>query len=93
MNHLHLLQRVKDIEGDFLEVGVFQGNTSKKLLHQGAKQGKRFHAVDSFEGMNEPSKHDGKQYPKGRLSFSINDYRTNLVTAHPWAIEDKIYFI
>jgi len=70
--------RVQDVEGVFIEFGVYQGNRFIIFLEEALKQNKEIYGFDSFEGMPEPVKEDydkeGKCfYPKGRLYANINE--------------------
>jgi hypothetical protein len=58
---------VKEIPGDFIEIGAFLGTATRKLVLLAAEQGKRVHAVDSFEGMAPPTRFDFR--PAGNLSI------------------------
>jgi len=69
------LQLLNDLEapGDFMELGVYQGDSFVELLEVARKRpdkGRVCHAVDSFRGMAQPGKEDGGQgsgYPLGRF--------------------------
>lgn len=50
--------RVRDLPGDFAEIGVFRGATFHRLTALAQSQGKIAHAFDSFVGMDEPGEHD-----------------------------------
>lgn len=67
-NLLTLLARVADVPGDFAEIGVFRGDTFKRLAQLAKVLGKRAHGFDSFEGMAPPTEKDFGQYPTGKLS-------------------------
>lgn len=59
--------------GDFMELGVWRGDTFLPLAKTAASEGRNAHAVDSFRGMLAPSGHDlderGRHlYPAGALS-------------------------
>jgi hypothetical protein len=58
---------VREIRGDFIELGAWYGNTTKKMVPLAAEQAKRVHAVDSFEGMASPTAFDFR--PAGNLSI------------------------
>ena len=58
--------RVAHVRGDFAEVGVFKGDTFRRLVAAAREQGKTAHAFDSFVGMNDPGPLDDG-YPKGYL--------------------------
>lgn len=59
-----MAQRVRAVEGDFAEIGVFRGRAFQKVAKLARAQGKMAHAFDSFVGMNEPGPLDGVQFPK-----------------------------
>ncbi len=58
---------VVNVEGDFIEMGAFFGHTTRKLVPIAKSQGKKCHAVDSFEGMAAPTRFD--QRAEGNLSI------------------------
>lgn len=57
MNHYHWANQVIDrnVEGDFVELGVFRGGTAKllSLVMNWKKSNKTLHLYDSFEGLPE----------------------------------------
>ena len=59
---------VSNIEGDFCEIGVFRGDTFKRLAPLARHRGRRAHGFDSFCGMDDPTDLDFGYYDKGRLS-------------------------
>lgn len=65
---IELLEICKDVDGDTMEIGVLYGHTFRMLAPFSSKMGKKSFALDSFCGMDQPGEHDGKQYPKGKLS-------------------------
>jgi Macrocin-O-methyltransferase (TylF) len=67
-NLLTLLARVTNVAGDFVEVGVFRGDTFKRLAPIAHALGKTAHAFDSFQGMAPPTDQDFGHYPEGKLS-------------------------
>lgn len=62
------LKSVEEVEGIWVEFGVYKGETFKKLVAQGNKAWKYVIGVDSFEGMAKPTDKDGGKYPKGYLN-------------------------
>ena len=56
---------VRDVRGDFVEIGVARGATFHRLVTLAREQGKRAHAFDSFQGMGKPGKHDRKADERG----------------------------
>jgi O-methyltransferase len=67
-NLVSLISRVVDVPGDFVEIGVFRGDTFKRLALLAHALGRKAHGFDSFEGMDEPTQLDFGHYPKGKLS-------------------------
>lgn len=67
-NLVSLLTRACEVSGDFIEVGVFRGDTFKRLATMAHALGRVAHAFDSFEGMAPPTELDFGQYPAGKLS-------------------------
>lgn len=67
-----LLRLVSSIEGDTAECGVYKGASSFLMLsaNRNSKFKKSHHIFDSFEGLSEPGRHDGKYWSKGDLSVS-----------------------
>jgi O-methyltransferase len=61
--------KVRRVPGDFAEIGVFQGAAFRRVATLAAAQNRLAHAFDSFRGMDEPSVHDGQQYPKGKFDI------------------------
>ncbi len=72
--------QVRDVPGDFAEIGVFKGAAFQKVAMLAAEQGKLAHAFDSFVGMDEPSAFDGPQYPKGKFDIGGPAQFTRLMT-------------
>ena len=84
----HLLSRI-ELEGDYLEFGVFRGNTFRGAVraaqqgYRATKEGRfpgRFIAFDSFAGLPQvASMGDGvNPYAKGEFSASRADFEKNL---------------
>lgn len=68
-----LVALVADVPGDFIELGVWRGDTFVPLAEAGARADRRSHAIDSFWGMAPPTEHDYEpdghcHYPEGCLS-------------------------
>ncbi len=80
-----LTDLIKNIQGDFAEVGVWKGDTFKHLISLAKQQGKQAHAYDSFVGMNDPSDKDMGQYQKGKYSVGgVKEFKKMLVASgHP----------
>jgi len=64
-----LAQKVREVPGDFAEIGVFRGYAFRKLAELAAEQHKLAHAFDSFAGMGEPGPEDGTQFPRGKFDI------------------------
>ncbi len=73
-----LTAKVKDVEGDFGEIGVFMGKTFNKVALIAKEQNKMAHAFDSFRGMANPTAEDFGHYPKGK--FDIGGPGNSLVS-------------
>ena len=79
-----LVRRVKDVPGDFAELGVWHGDTFVPLAEAAQAAGRGCHAVDSFRGMGEPTAKDydedgGCAYPEGVLSVGGSEAFRELV--------------
>lgn len=68
-----LALKVRQVPGDFAEIGVFRGDAFRKVASLASEQGKLAHAFDSFIGMNEPAEEDGGHYPKGKFDVGGPD--------------------
>ena len=68
-NNFWLSSKVIDdgIEGDFVELGCFQGGTAKllALILESKQSNKMIHLFDSFEGVPNPDEIDGKALKAG----------------------------
>ena len=70
---LPLIRRLRadKVPGDFIELGVLAGQTLIPLGYIAECMGRKCYGVDSFRGMGEPTKEDGKRgaelYHKGRF--------------------------
>jgi hypothetical protein len=58
---------VENVPGDFAEIGVWRGETSRKLIPIAAAQNKQTHLIDSFSGMAEPGRFDSGVHPTGQF--------------------------
>jgi O-methyltransferase len=77
-NFIHieaLLRSVLDtkIPGDIAELGVWHGTTFMPMAELARQDGRRIHAVDSFEGMAQETDRDGDRFRKGALSVGGSD--------------------
>lgn len=75
-----LAAKVRDVPGDFAEIGVFRGAAFRKVADLAANQGRYAHAFDSFSGMDEPSPADGTSYPKGMFDIGGPDEFVRIMT-------------
>lgn len=63
-----IAERVKDVPGDFIEIGVYKGD-SARAIQRALPEGKRFFLVDTFSGhpcFNE--RYDDLEHPIGRYN-------------------------
>jgi hypothetical protein len=68
-----MAKAVRDVPGDFAEVGVFRGDAFQKVAALAADQQRLAHAFDSFAGMGEPGPEDGTQFPQGKFDIGGPD--------------------
>jgi len=74
---VQLLKLVRDLDGDSVECGAFQGGTSFFMLKHG-RQHRAHHIFDSFEGLSAPDAIDGSHWRRGSLSSAEAVIRDNL---------------
>jgi len=73
VKHTHLqilrdaLLMVREVDGVFVELGVFRGNTLVSVIKEGKSQGKMVYGFDSFSGLPRPSEEDGDAYKEGNF--------------------------
>lgn len=72
---LQLLQLIRGVPGDTVEVGVFRGTTSWLICDAVAGQGRRHHAIDSYEGLSAPQKLDGAYWRQGDMAAAEDQVR------------------
>lgn len=72
---LECLLRTKGVEGDVLEMGCADGETSIYLerIIQAVMPRKKLHLYDSFRGLPEPSEYDGEHFKKGQMRCKKED--------------------
>ena len=70
-----LAKQAQRIEGDFAEVGVYQGGSAAILCE--VKGDKTLHLFDTFEGIPKVSEID-KDYYVGQFAANIEDVKQNL---------------
>jgi len=83
----HLLDSSR-IEGDFIEFGIYKGNTFMHLIDHATRLGKKAYGIDSFEGLAQPSKLDWSEnntlsYPKGKFAVPQQTVELQLKRKHP----------
>ena len=71
-----LASGVRNLEGDFAEVGVYAGSTAKTICT--AKGEKRFHICDTFTGLPQPTAEDRGAEEEGRFSWGLESIRAYL---------------
>jgi hypothetical protein len=77
INEITEIER-KNVEGDFLELGVFKGFSAYIMLEKG-KSDRCYVGFDTFLGLSEPIPGiDGSHWSKGSLAFSEQGVLTNL---------------
>ena len=67
-----LVGLVKEVPGDFAELGVWRGDTFVPLAEAAVAGGRRCHAVDSFRGMGEPTAEDHDD--QGRCAYAAGQF-------------------
>ena len=90
------LQLVKNVEGDTVECGAYEGACSYLICVFIQEQGKlkSHHIFDSFEGLSKPAAEDGVYWKEGDLTTSEDTCKSNLaafnfVKYHKGWIPDK----
>ena len=64
------------IQGDFAEVGVFQGGTAKLICE--AKGDRPLHLFDTFEGLPSPTEHDDTVFHRGMFAGALEQVKETL---------------
>lgn len=82
--HYEIYSKIKDVEGDVVELGVFRGLSllSFALFNEYFGKVKRtIYGIDNFEGFSVLTKEDGKEYdvPKFEGGFSPANYYEELI--------------
>jgi hypothetical protein len=67
---------LRGLDGDFAEVGLYQGSTAKVICE--AKGEKAFHLCDTFEGLPEPNESEKAIEKKGRFACSLESIQKYL---------------
>ncbi len=66
---LKLLRETSEVEGDIVEVGVWEGHKYLLFLDEAEKMQKDCYAIDSFKGLPKPGQYDNaKIYSEGRFN-------------------------
>tara|TARA_Y100001958_G_C21227211_1_gene552677 strand:+ start:1718 stop:2362 length:645 start_codon:yes stop_codon:yes gene_type:complete len=80
-NLIEILKLTKKLEGDYLEFGVYQGESAKFICEYIDTNNKNssFIGFDSFEGLSNPQSEDGKYWKFGDLSIEMQVAKNNLI--------------
>ena len=74
-----------NVDGDFVELGCYKGDTSLMLAEVLQKTNKKLWIYDSFEGLPEKRKEDasdvGKDFKKGELAVSKREVKIRFLRA------------
>lgn len=77
LNVFNLVRKVKDLEGDMAEVGVYQGGSA--IIIAEAKGDKPLHLFETFEGLPAPDENFDRLMMKGDMNnTSLDLIRNNL---------------
>lgn len=83
MQQFNIFLKTSNIEGDYLEFGVFRGKTFVSAFHSlknlnSARM--KFYAFDSFEGLPplKGSDSDYEAFKEGQFAYGLNDFKANL---------------
>ncbi len=71
LNIYNLVKKVKNLEGDMAEIGVYQGGSA--LIISEAKENKHLHLFDTFEGLPAPDSKRDKLMVKGDMNNTSLD--------------------
>lgn len=81
---IDMIARVYELEGDYLEFGVYVGRSFTSAFHLAQSRNlksMRFYAFDSFEGLPNitgKDKNDSCPYSKGQYSCDVKQFKKNL---------------
>jgi O-methyltransferase len=78
-NLLSIIAKIAFLSGDFIEIGVFRGDTFKRLALIAQALGKKAHGFDSFKGMAPSTEMDFGYYEQGKLSVGGVDSFVSLM--------------
>lgn len=73
-----LLRLIRDVPGDTVECGVFQGSSSWLICSAIRSSGRTHHLFDSFEGLSAPEPEDGSYWSQGSLAAGADVVAENL---------------
>ena len=73
-----LLGLARELPGDTAECGAYAGASSYFICRAMRDAGKTHHVFDSFEGLPEPSEHDGRHWKARDLALDESVLRRNL---------------
>jgi O-methyltransferase len=73
-----LLRLIRDVPGDTVECGVFEGSSSWLICSATQGSGRMHHLFDSFEGLSAPGPGDGAHWTLGALAAGEDLVRSNL---------------
>lgn len=66
---IRIINEIKDLPGDYAEIGVAHGANFKNLVQLAVAHDKKAWAFDSFKGMNDLTEKDNTHYPKGKFDI------------------------
>lgn len=75
-----LVEALRSIDGEMAECGVYNGSTAFFMAQASLESGRRraLHLFDSFEGLSEPDRVDGRFWSRGDLSIPESTARATL---------------
>jgi len=80
-NLSEIIKLTRDLEGDYIELGVHKGESAKFICDfiEKNKKNTNFYGFDSFQGLPEPnSSFDGNYWRKGDFDISVEIAKNNL---------------
>lgn len=87
---LHALgQAQAELDGDFAELGVFEGASARLLCE--VKAGRTLHLFDTFEGLPMPAKEERRRFSKGQFHARFERVRRRL-DGHEGVVFHKGFF-
>mmetsp|Transcript_15637 Transcript_15637/g.36612 ORF Transcript_15637/g.36612 Transcript_15637/m.36612 type:complete len:574 (+) Transcript_15637:95-1816(+) len=91
--HDFIVENLLDVPGDFAEFGIGQGGTSLFFARLAKKYGRKFLAVDSFEGLPVPDMEKDNHYFKQgdyKPKDGIDNYENFLQYKEPYDVDDVL---